>query len=125
MIVTTLPWTLEFPLALAYGFSFDSNTLVTVFDPPSVVFKSAKPGKRILVSPAAILDFPFRSNEEKMKRISQKKIRFHLPSGGAFANVIAMALLSMDFGSSVSERLAKTSPITNKPLELRLAIFDA
>jgi hypothetical protein len=56
IIVTTFPCTLEFPCVLAYGFSFDSSTLVKTSAESE--FKSDKPGKRILVSPADKLDLP-------------------------------------------------------------------
>jgi len=59
IIVTTLPRTLESPCALAYGFDFDSSTLVKTFEASEPEFKSVKPGKRILVSPADKLDLPF------------------------------------------------------------------
>jgi len=58
IIVTTFPCTLEFPCVLAYGFSFDSSTLVKTLAESESEFKSDKPGKRILVSPADKLDLP-------------------------------------------------------------------
>jgi hypothetical protein len=44
---------------LAYGLVLDSRTLVKTLESLEPEFKSDKPGKRILESPADKLDLPF------------------------------------------------------------------
>ena len=58
--------------ALAYGLFFDSSILVKIFDESESEFKSVKPGKRILVSPADKLDLPKKKLSFSYFRIRKK-----------------------------------------------------